>query len=157
MSESERKRVIGMKVQGVRTMRTKNDIQVTINNKKYTLSGYESDTYLQAVAAYINGKHEEYKAIDSFNKLEQDMRSVLIELNIADDYFKAKAHAEELEKDLAKKSDELFNVKHELISTISRLDSVSKELQSLKFENIEEQKKVVKLETELSERNRKKK
>ncbi|MEG2513303.1 MAG: cell division protein ZapA, partial [Acetivibrio sp.] len=73
-------------------MKTKNDIEVVINNKKYMLSGYESDTYLQTVASYINGKAEEYKTMNSFNKLEQDMRTVLIELNIADDYFKAKTH-----------------------------------------------------------------
>jgi len=141
---------------GYTAMRIKNDIEVMINNRKYTLSGYESDTYLQTVATYINGKHEEFKAIDSFNKLEQDMRNVLIELNIADDYFKAKTQAEELQKDVENKNDELFDIKHELITMQSRLDSVQKELQSLKFENIEEQKKVVKLETELDERRKKK-
>lgn len=137
-------------------MKTKNDIEVVINNKKYTLSGYESGSYLQSVAAYINGKNDEFKQVDIFNKLEQDMRNVLIEINIADDYFKAKTHAEELQKELDKKNEELFDLKHELISMQSHLDSLQKELQSLKFENVEEQKKVVKLETELNERRKKK-
>lgn len=137
-------------------MRTKNDVEVIINNKKYTLSGYESNTYLQSVASYINGKQEEFKTIDSFHKLEQDMKNVLLELNIADDYFKAKAQVEELEKEIEKKNEELFNIKHELISVQTKFDSVQKQLQSLKFENMEEQKKVVKLETELSERRKKK-
>ena len=34
----------------------KNDIKVVINNKVYTLSGQESEDYLQNVATYINGK-----------------------------------------------------------------------------------------------------
>lgn len=135
-------------------MRTKNDIEVIINNRKYTLSGYESSTYLQAVASYINGKHDQFRTVDSFHKLEQDMRNVLIELNIADDYFKARTQAEELQKDLDKKKEELFDLKHELITMQSRVDSLQKELQSLKFENVEEQKKVVKLETELDERRK---
>ncbi|MFA9463712.1 MAG: cell division protein ZapA [Velocimicrobium sp.] len=137
-------------------MRTKNDIEVIINNRKYTLSGYESDGYLQSVATYINGKYEEFKMMNAFNKLELDMRNVLIQLNIADDYFKARSKAEELDKKIEKKKEEMFEMKHELISMQSRLDAVQKELQTLKFENIEEQKKVVKLETELDERRKKK-
>lgn len=136
-------------------MKTKTDIEVIINNKKYTLSGYESDTYLQMVAAYINGKQEEYKNLDSFHKLEQDMRNVLIELNIADDYFKAKSQAEGLEQEVKKKNEELFDIKHELIAIQTKYDDIQKELQSIKLENVEEQKKVVKLETELNERKKK--
>ncbi len=37
-------------------MAQKNDIKVVINNKVYTLSGQESEDYLQNVATYINGK-----------------------------------------------------------------------------------------------------
>lgn len=136
-------------------MRIKNDIEVIINKKKYMLSGYESDEYLQSVATYINGKYEEFKTMHAFNRLEQDMRNVLIQLNIADDYFKAKTKAEEFEKDLDKRKEEMFDMKHELISMQSKLDAVQKELQSLKFQNMEEQKKVVKLETELEERRKK--
>ena len=31
-----------------------NDIEVMMNKKRYTLSGYESEEYLQRVASYIN-------------------------------------------------------------------------------------------------------
>lgn len=133
-------------------MKTMNDIDVVINNKKYTLSGYESDSYLQMVATYINDKNEEFKQKDFFNRLDQDMKNILLELNIADDFFKAKNQVKTLEAELEKKNSELFDMKHDLISMQSRLDSVQKELQSLKFENLEGQKKIVKLETELSER-----
>ena len=40
-------------------MSQKNDIPVVINNKVYTLSGFESEEYLQNVASYINGKIQE--------------------------------------------------------------------------------------------------
>ena len=37
-------------------MSAKNNTQVIIAGKIYTLSGYESEEYLQRVASYLNGK-----------------------------------------------------------------------------------------------------
>ena len=37
-------------------MNTKNDVEVIINGKQYTLSGYESSEYLQKIANHINDK-----------------------------------------------------------------------------------------------------
>ena len=37
-------------------MSSKNDTEVIIGGKVIRLSGYESEEYLQKVAAYINGK-----------------------------------------------------------------------------------------------------
>lgn len=136
-------------------MKKMNDIEVVINNKKYTLSGYESESYLKSVASYINGKHEEFKLKEGFSRLDTEMKNVLLELNIADDYFKAKNHVEDLTKDNKKKSDELFDIKHELITLQSRMESAQKELDALKFEQVENQKKIVQLETELKERSNK--
>ena len=41
-------------------MSTKVDTEVLIGGKVYTLSGYESEEYLQKVASYINNKMMEY-------------------------------------------------------------------------------------------------
>ena len=62
--------------------------EVIIDGKVYTLSGYEEEDYLQKVATYINGKINEFQSVESFKRLPQDTKSTLIELNIADDYFK---------------------------------------------------------------------
>ena len=40
-------------------MAAKKDIQVLIGGKIYTLSGYESEEYLQKVASYMNNKMTE--------------------------------------------------------------------------------------------------
>lgn len=61
-----------------------------IDGKVYTLSGYESQEYLQKVATYINDKIAEFKMLDEYKRIPSDMRSTLLALNIADDYFKAK-------------------------------------------------------------------
>ena len=61
-----------------------------IGGKAFTLSGNESEEYLQKVASYINGKMEEYSKMGTFTRQPMDTQNVLIQLNIADDYFKAK-------------------------------------------------------------------
>lgn len=134
------------------TMNKMNDIEVIINNKRYTICGYESAEYLQKVASYINNKYTEFKLKDFYNKLEQDMRNILLEINMADDYFKAKRQVKELEEENDIKSRELFDLKHEVISAQTKIESLQKELQAMKFEHVEAQKKIVKLETEMNAR-----
>ena len=44
-------------------MAEKTSAEVVIGGKVYTLSGYESEEYLQKVAVYINGKLNEFDSI----------------------------------------------------------------------------------------------
>ena len=74
----------------VHRMSSKNKTEVLIDGKIYTLSGYESEEYLQRVATYINNKLAELKKLDGYARLSQELKSILLELNVADDYFKAK-------------------------------------------------------------------
>ena len=80
--------------EGENTLSAKNETEVTIGNRTYTLSGYESEEYLQKVAAYINGKISDFRKSDVYRRQTPDMQAVMIELNIADDYFKAKKAAD---------------------------------------------------------------
>ena len=45
-------------------MAEKTSAEVVIGGKVYTLSGYESEEYLQKVAVYINGKLNEFDSIE---------------------------------------------------------------------------------------------
>lgn len=54
--------------------------------------------------------------MDEYKHLPGNMKSTLIELNIADDYFKAKALVEKLEGDIENKDKEIYDLKHDLIS-----------------------------------------
>lgn len=134
-------------------MSAKNETEVTIGGKTYTLTGYESEEYLQKVATYINGKLSDFKKSDSFRRMTIDLQAVMIELNIADDYFKAKKAADGLESDIDSKEKELFDLKHDLISLQIKLDSANQEISQLKDEINENQKTIVKLETELDALN----
>lgn len=133
----------------VHRMSSKNKTEVLIDGKIYTLSGYESEEYLQRVATYINNKLAELKKLDGYARLSQELKSILLELNVADDYFKAKNQVEMVEEELAQKDQELYDLKHELISIQIKLEDAAKELEALKEQATEYQKQIVKLETEL--------
>lgn len=135
-------------------MPAKTDTEVIIGGKVLTVSGNESAEYLQKVAAYINSKINEYNKMDSFKRQQVDTQNMLIHLNIADDYFKAKNQIELLEQDLKAKENELYDLKHELIATQIKLDNTSKSLKEAQQELNENSKQIVRLETELK-RNKK--
>lgn len=133
-------------------MSSKNDTEVLIGGKVFTLSGYESEEYLQRVASYINSKISEYNKVDGFKRQSYDMQSILLQLNIADDYFKAKKQVESLQSDLEQKEKELYDIKHELITAQIKAESTEKAMKTMQDEIHEGQKKIVKLETELKDK-----
>ena len=130
-------------------MSVKTDTEVIIGGKVFTLSGYESEEYLQRVASYINNKTAEYNKVESFKRQTVDTQSVLLQLNIADDYFKAKKQISLLEEELQSKEKELYDLKHELIAAQIKLENTEKNMKSLQNEVNESAKKIIRLETEL--------
>ena len=132
-------------------MSEKTDTEVIIGGKVFTLSGYESEAYLQKVASYINNKLAEYQKSDSFKRLSGDMQNVLLQLNVADDYFKAKKQIELLEEEIRNKEKELYDLKHELIASQIKLENAEKHARDMQVELNENSRKVVRLETELKD------
>ncbi len=139
---------------GENPMSTKTDTEVIIAGKVFTLSGYESEEYLQKVASYINNKVAEYNKVDSFKRQSLDTQNVLLQLNIADDYFKAKKQISLLEEELQNKEKEMYDLKHELIASQIKLENTEKNVKSLQTEVNENAKKIVRMETELKERKK---
>ena len=130
-------------------MASKNDTEVIIGGKVLRLSGYESEEYLQKVAAYINGKISEYNRVESFHKASSETQNMLLQLNIADDYVKAKKQISLLEDEIQSKEKELYDLKHELIASQIKLENSEKSSKNLKSELDESNKKLIRLETEL--------
>ncbi len=131
---------------------SKTDTEVIIGGKVFTLSGYESEDYLQKVAVYINNKMNEYNKLDGFRRQPIDTQNVLLQLNIADDYFKAKKQITVLEDELEAKDKELYNLKHDLISTQIKLESFQEKVKELQKSQNEDAKQIVRLETELKKK-----
>ena len=121
-------------------MSSKNNTEVIIGGKVFTLSGYESEEYLQKVAAYINGKLAEFNA---------EVRSNLMYLNIADDYFKARNMGESLQTEIDNKDKQINDLKHELITSQIKIEALNKERTELKGQISTYQKSIAKLEEQL--------
>lgn len=130
-------------------MNKKNVVEVVINGKQITLGGYESEEYLQRVAAFLNAKYNELKQSSSYKVLDSERKSLSIQLNLADEYFKLKKQMEEASGDSDAKSGEIFDLKHEVITAQAKLDAALKEIEALKKENFDAQKRIIRLETEL--------
>ena len=130
-------------------MAAKTDAEVIIDGKVLTLCGYESEEYLQKVASYLNNKHVEYRKVDSFRRQPADMQNILIQLNIADDYFKAKKQLQALEDEMEAKEKEMYDLKHQLIAAQIKLENTEKNLKDAQNELSDSEKKVIRLEAGL--------
>ena len=133
-------------------MSAKTDTEVIIGGKVFTLSGYESEEYLQKVASYVNNKINEYSKVDAFRRQPFEKQSVLLQLNVADDYFKAKKQIHSLEDEIEAKEKELYDLKHQLIATQIKLESTEKSLKSAQKELNDSEKKVIRLEAGLKDK-----
>ena len=100
--------------------------EVLIGGKVYTLSGFEGEEYLQKVSSYLNHKITECTNSEGYRKQSADTRNVLLALNIADDYFKAKKQGDSLESDIELKDKEMYDLKHELISLRMQIEEAQK-------------------------------
>lgn len=131
-------------------MADKHDIPVIINGKVYTLSGYESEDYLQGLAMYINNRMAECKSSEGFRKLSTEYQNILLALNIADDYFKAKKQLESHGEQMAEKEQQLYDLRHEMIEKQIKHESALKLVEEYKEQISALQRKIIQLEAEKS-------
>lgn len=115
------------KDQRLGNMNQKNQMEVLIDGKIYKLSGAEEEMYLQKVAAYLNGKIGKLREEEGFSRLSSDYQSVLLQLNIADDYFKEEERANRLENEKSELEKEIYSLKHELITTQMKMEKMEKD------------------------------
>lgn len=132
-------------------MKNKNDVEVLINGRKYTICGFESAEYLQKVATYINSKYMEFKEKDYYYSLDMDLRNILLAANIADDYFKAKKEAWTIQKDNERKDKMVLEMKHEVLDSQSGTAKVGQENEILKDDLEKAEKKIVELKVKNEE------
>ena len=97
-------------------MNEKNDIKVIINNKQYTISGYESEEYLQKIALFLNSRYAALAKEDGYKHLDEKHKNLMLQINLADEYYKMVEKKEDLEKEIEERNKEIFELKHELIS-----------------------------------------
>ncbi len=103
-----------------------------IDGKALTLSGFEDEEYLQKVAFYLNNKITELKSSNGYGRLSQDTKSILLALNIADDYFKAKDMVESMEEDIENKDQSAYDIKHDLVTAQMEIEKLRREITKLR-------------------------
>ena len=108
-------------------MAMKNAVEVVVDGRVYKISGYESQEYLHQIAVYINEKMTECHSTENYRKQSGDQRQLMLSMNLADDYFKAKNQAEKLTAELEKKERELYSVRHDLIEARLEIENLKKE------------------------------
>ena len=89
----------------------------------------------------------EFKKNEDFRMQKPDMQRILLEINIANDYFKAKKQADLLEDDLSIKEKEVYDLKHELILSDAKAQTATDELENA-LEKIKElEKEIIRLQS----------
>lgn len=131
-------------------MNNRTETEVIINGKQYSIIGYESEEYLQRVASYINSKYAEMRSQKWYKDMNPDMRAVFMQINIADDYFKLKQQFSELTDETEDRDNEIYKLKHDLIAAQGDIQELQRKIEKLQQANLDEQKKSVRLETELN-------
>ncbi|MCR5824829.1 MAG: cell division protein ZapA [Lachnospiraceae bacterium] len=130
-------------------MNKKNDAHVIINGKNYNIAGYENVEYLHQIADYINKKHAEIKSQNGNNIINDSERNILIMINIADDYLKLREREEETFSGFGDHQKEISGLKRDLANLQARLENAEQENKLLRADNLDLQKNIVRLETEL--------
>ena len=112
------------------SMKNKNVVEVLINGRRYTICGFESAEYLQKVATYINSKYAEFKNQDYYYNLDMELRSILLAINIADDYFKTEKEKQSLTRENEHKDKIILDMKHEVIDKEKENDDLRQKLEA---------------------------
>jgi len=123
-----------------------NKIDVVISGKVITIRSEESAEYVQKIAMYVDQKIEMLKSRNLSAVVDERLRTLLIALNLADDYFKIKDQytAQEvinktLTDDAARYEKENAFLKMQIITLQAELDKVTGEYEEFlrNFDNAE--------------------
>ena len=112
-------------------MDSRNYTDVIIAGKVYTLGGYESEEDLQRIAGYLNGKNSELRKIDGFLRQTPDYQNILMQLNVADDYFKAAEELAEVKETAEAQEKELYALKHQLVTVQMKLEKLRSKMDQI--------------------------
>lgn len=99
---------------------------VLIGGKVFRLSGAEPE-HIHKVAELVNRKLTEIKTLAGYKKLDSDYKELLLNLNIADEYFKAVDEAEQYKAEINEKENELYTARHDLVSLKLKLENALKQ------------------------------
>lgn len=111
----------------------KNITEVVIAGKIISVAGEEDAAYMTEVAAFINEKIAELQKTANYGRMSAEMKTILLGMNLTDEYFRERKKNRILETELDLKNQELYSLRHELIN--AKLDLEKLQKQTLKEES----------------------
>ncbi len=112
-------------------MAGKNSVEVVINGRIYQLAGTESESYMHEVAGYLNQKILDFqKDAVGYQKLDDDIKALLLEVNICDDLFKERQRTREMQHARDEAERESYAAKHDLVNMQMKLETTLRELEN---------------------------
>lgn len=99
----------------------------------------------------MNNKLAELGSMPGYSRQPMETKHTLLSLNITDDYFKAKKQAEIYEQDLQQKDQEMYELKHELISLQVQVEQAKKAAEEAEAEKVRLKGRLDEVEKELEE------
>ena len=90
-----------------------NKVNVMIGGEVITLKSSEDEAYLQRIARYIDQKLADLMSVNVTASINEKVRTLLIAVNLADDYFKASDKLERLNTDHEKFITEIGRMQQE--------------------------------------------
>jgi len=131
-------------------MQKRTEAEVIINGKRYRIAGIEEEEYLQKIATYLNSKYASVKEVRGYKTMDFDMKQALVLINVADDCLKCRQQLADKQAELEQRETDIFNMKHDMLADRTRIKELEDRLEQTKEARVEDQKKIVRLETELS-------
>ena len=112
-------------------------VDVVIGGKVISLISGEEEAHLQRVARYVDAKIEEMKDVNSASMIDERVRTLLLALNISDDYYKAADRLARLDVEQEKYITENGRLQQENMLLTEQYEALQTEYARLKAEHEE--------------------
>ena len=112
----------------------KNKINVVINGQVISLTSEESAEHMQKVSLYVDKKIGELKEKNLSAVVDERVRTVLVALNIADDYFKIRDRHTALDVDNQTLIKDIARLKEENAAMADQIPKLQAELAKVSTE-----------------------
>lgn len=107
----------------------RNNTDVIIDDKVYTISTDQDASYVRKLADYINEKMELLHRKPEYNKQPNGVRQMLVLMNMADDYCRMKEQANEAKTRYERQEAEFYNMKREMVNMQMAMANMKMQLQ----------------------------
>jgi cell division protein ZapA len=105
-----------------------NRVDVVVNGEIFTIKSHESVDYLQRLAHYTSKRMDEISSKHAAVMINERIRTLLIALNIADDYFKVEPELTRLTAEREHFVKEMSRIQEENIMLSEKVHSLQREL-----------------------------